>query len=194
MFRKVWMLSALGLAFGSCDSAAVPPNGNPVGAHEIDFTEPGAHVFAAEWLVFQPTLSGAVDSMTEVAAAPASWTTHPSVLEAQSLSQCGSALNQGESIRNLEAAGFPQPVAVANLRSLQVAESITGQTPVPFCAAVHGTNQMWTFWPTPVVPTADVGATQATGGSSLVADQADLVAILFDSDAVVTGVSYQTSP
>src|SRR5215471_4788997 len=192
MLRKVWILPALGVALGSCGSAAVPTAGNPLGVHEIDFTGPGAHVFAAEWLAFQPNLSGAVDSMTQVAAAPASWTTHPSALEAQSLSQCGNALNQGESIRNLEAAGFPQPAAVANLRSLQVSESTTGQTPVPFCAAVHGINQMWTFWPNPVIPTADAGATQASGDTSLVEDQADLVAILFDSDVVVTGIGYQT--
>jgi hypothetical protein len=65
-----------------------------------------------------------VDSNSEVAVAPASWATQPRALEAQSQSLCGSDLNEAESIRNLEAAGFPLPQVVVNMRSLAVTETI----------------------------------------------------------------------
>jgi hypothetical protein len=163
--------------------------------HAIAFTGAGAHVFAAEWLVFQPSLNGSVDSTSEVAAAPASWATQPRVVEAQSLSLCGSNLNQAESIRNLEAAGFPLPQAVGNIRSLAVTETITpDRLPVTFCVGLHHPGGAWTFHPDPILPTGEILSGQATGGTALVEDQADLIAILFETDALVGGIQYQTSP
>jgi hypothetical protein len=188
------------------DGAAIPvPTDAPAGAsdsgvdaasvHEIAFTGAGVHVFAAEWLVFQPNLSGSVESATEVATAPANWASQPRALEAQSLSLCGSNLNEDESIRNLEAAGFPLPQVLENIRWLVVTETITPDLlPVSFCLVAHHPGGAWTFHPDPVLPTGDPGSGEATGGTALAEDQVDLIAILFEHDVLVSDIQYQTSP
>lgn len=155
----------------------------------IDFAGAGAHVFAAEWLVFQPNESGSVDVTTEIGS---SWSTHPRAVEAQSLSMCGAALNEDESIRNLQAAGFPESPnpALVNLRSVQISEV----SPTSFCTGVHHANGTWTFLPTPVLPMLDPGSGLAVGTRSMSEDEVDLVAVLFDGDAVVRALEYQTSP
>lgn len=155
----------------------------------IGFAGAGAHVLAAEWLVFQPNESGSVDVTTEVGS---SWSTHPRAVEAQSLSRCGSALNEDESIQSLQAAGLPESPnpALVNLRSVQISEV----SPTSFCTGVHHANGTWTFHPIPVLPVLDPASGLAIGTRSMSEDDVDLVAVLFDGDAVVRALEYQTSP
>jgi hypothetical protein len=191
IFRSGVLLAVVAAA-SACGGKAIPPADNQAGAHTIDFTGQGVHVFAAEWLVVQPNVSGSVDSQTEVAYAPANWSTHPRALEAQSLSLCGSSLNEDESIRNLDSAGVPQPAAEANIRSVRVSEATSYQ--VPFCTSVHHVGQTWSFQHDPVVPTVDTALGQASGDSPMLEDHVDLVAVLFERDVFVTAMSYETSP
>ena len=187
-------ISSERLVAAALDSTPTCSGGVPTSTHAVAFTGSGAHVFAAEWLVFQPSLSGSVNSETEVGSSPATWATHPQVLEAQSLSLCGAGLNEAESIRNLEAAGFPQPQALANVRQVVIGEAIPDQMPVTFCTGVHHADGTWSFQNGPVLPTLDAVAGQATGGSALSEDQVDLIAVLFERDVLVSYIEYQTSP
>jgi hypothetical protein len=195
MFRIGFLLALVFVFMASaCGGNASRVDGSNLAAHAITFTGAGTHVFVAEWLVIQPNVSGSVDSQTEVAYAPATWATHPRALEAQSLSLCGSSLNEDESIRNMEAAGFPQPAAQANIRSIRVSESSRDRLPVPFCAGVHHVDQTWTFLHDAVLPTADPALGEASGTASMIEDHVDLIAVLFDGDVLVTGLDYETSP
>jgi hypothetical protein len=182
------------LVDAALDSTPACSGGASTSTHAVTFTGSGVHVFAAEWLVFQPDLSGSVNSDTEVATSPATWATHPRALEAQSLSLCGSSLNEGESIRNLEAAGFPQPQALANVRLVAVGEAVPDQMPVTFCTGVRHADGTWSFQHAPVQLTLDAAAGHATGGVALSEDQVDLIAVLFERDVFVSDIQYQTSP
>ncbi len=171
------------------DGGAGGDDGAAVSTLTIDFTDPGAHVFAAQWLVFQPDESGTVNVQTEIAS---SWSTHPRAVEAQSLSSCGAALNEAESIRNLEAAGFPESAnpPLSNMRSVQISEV----DPIAFCTGVHHASGTWTFIHDPVLPTLDAASGLAIGTMTMSEDDVDLVAVLFDGDSVVRTLQYQTSP
>jgi hypothetical protein len=155
----------------------------------VDFSGPGAHLLAAQWLVFQPDESGSIDVETEIAA---SWSTHPRVVEVQSLSSCGTSLNEDESIRNLQAAGLPTSAnpALSNVRSVQISEV----SPIAFCAGVHHAGGTWTFINTPVMPAVDPVSGLAIGTIPMSEDDVDLVAVLFNGDSFVRSLQYQTSP
>jgi hypothetical protein len=160
---------------------------------ELDEDAGGAPVGPYSWLAV-PLDLGITVASTSVGFDGHGWNKFTPPFRVTTLSACGT-LNEAESAANLDSYEAGAPRDIANVRRVVLRTvSPTDGTATMFCTGWHQAAGGWVFQPGPVSSVQNATAGLMIGESLVSENGVDMLAVIFNRDAVLRSIEYDTSP